>query len=352
MKEPARTYNQNHLPRKYVRNQRRVSIYISWSYPAEANRNVAELDNRFSTMTDVRRVHWPAYEKPRYADPRMFLQGISGSLELFFSSWLSFQNLVRETTGYAVPVFQRVDQAGFSLPIDERILSDTDTLMIFGLDHNVTQQEASQEEIQAVRDFLKREGTCLFISPHHDVGVSPDVKERVMEHAHHGDPLIPYQERFALYTRTLLKGLGIPVENRYGLHPASAPGTNKIAPLNIARDLDTRGWLDGVTNFNFHPHLPHYEVIPDDAKSIHVLARQAIDLSKPHPFTLAGNTEFNSLIWLPPSGERAGDVLVADNTIFSTLFGLDESLEHFWKNIATGREEKRRHELKKGSHAA
>src|SRR4051794_7554715 len=135
MKGPARTYNQKHIPRKYVRNQRRVSIYISWSYPAEANRNVTELDNRFSTMTDVRRVHWPDYETPRFADPRMFLQGINGSLELFFSAWVPFQDLVREVTGNSVPVFQRVDQAGFYLPIDERILSDVDTLMIFGLDH-------------------------------------------------------------------------------------------------------------------------------------------------------------------------------------------------------------------------
>jgi hypothetical protein len=33
-------------------------------------------------------------------------------------------------------------------------------------------------------------------------------------------------------------------------------------------------------------------------------------------------------------GDRAGDVLIADSTIFSTLFGVDESLERFWKNLA------------------
>jgi len=352
MNEPARVYNQSHIPRKYLRNQRRVSIYISWSYPGEANRNLTEMDNRFSTMTEVRRVHWPNYEKAQFADSRMFLQGISGSLELFFWSWVPFQNLVREVTGYSVPVFQRVDQAGYFLPIDERILSDVDTLMIFGLDHMVTQQEASSAEIEAVRQFLKREDTCLFISPHHDVGSSSDLKERAMEYYHHGDPLVPRQQRFALYTRTLMEGLGIPIVNKYGLHPASVLETGKIAPLSIARDQDKRGWLDGVTHFNFHPHLPHYEVTPDDASSIHVLARQPIDLSKPHPFTLVGNSEFNSLVWLPPSGERAGDILVADNTIFSTLFGFDESLENFWKNIATGGNEKRRHEFKRRDTAA
>jgi len=76
-------------------------------------------------------------------------------------------------------------------------------------------------------------------------------------------------------------------------------------------------------------HLPHYAVTTQDAKSVHVLARQPIDMSRPHPFTLAGNTEFNTLVWIAPSGKRAGDVLVADSTIFSTLFGGDESLERF-----------------------
>ena len=75
-----------------------------------------------------------------------------------------------------------------------------------------------------------------------------------------------------------MKGLGVPVENRWGLRPATVPGTNRLVPLNTARDLDTRGWL---------------------------------------------------------AGERAGDILLADSTIFTTLFGGDESLETFWKNIAT-----------------
>jgi hypothetical protein len=115
-----------------------VSIYISWSYPAEAGRNPAELDNRFSTMTEVRRVAWPAYEAPEWSDPLQFQQGIAGALELFFWAWVPFQQFVGETTGHVVPVFQRIDQAGFKLPLDERVLADTDTLLVFGLDHMVT----------------------------------------------------------------------------------------------------------------------------------------------------------------------------------------------------------------------
>jgi hypothetical protein len=39
---------------------------------------------------------------------------------------------------------------------------------------------------------------------------------------------------------------------------------------------------------------------------------------------------------MPPEGNRAGDILLADSTIFSTLFGADESLERFWRNLAQG----------------
>ena len=93
--------------------------------------------------------------------------------------------------------------------------------------------------------------------------------------------------------------------------------------------------LNNVTTFNFHLHLPHYEVTAQDTKSVQVLARQLIDPDRPHPFTAAGNTEFNALIWMPPKDQRAGDILLVDSTNFTTLFGGTESLVHFWRNIAT-----------------
>lgn len=333
MTATGRTYNQLHLPRKYDKGKRRFSVYWTWSYPGESNRNIRELDNRFSTMTEVRRVAWPAYETEAYSD-KMFLQGIEGTLELFHLSLLNFQRAVGEVSGQPVAVYQRVDQAGQKLPIDERILADTDTLMVFGLDHLVMDEEAAPEEIEALREFLKREGTCLILGPHHDVGKSDDPNVRNMEYHHHGDPLVPRQQRFTKYVRSLMKGLGTPVENQWGLRPATHPGTTKTVPLSIAGDLDRRGWLEGVSTFVFHMHLPHYAVTTDDRNAIHVLARQPIDTSKPHPFTQAGNRELNMFLWMPPSGERAGDILFADSTIFTTLFGGDESLVNFWKNLA------------------
>jgi hypothetical protein len=334
VKSRPRTYNQVQVPRKYTAGKPRVSIYWTWSYPWEANRDLTEMDNRFSTMTEVRRVEWPNYESIEFSE-KMFLQGIAGTLELFHLGLLRFQQCAGEITGHPVAVYQRIDQAGQKLPLDDRVLEDTDTLMVFGLDHMVTEQEAAQEEIEAVRQFVNREGTSLILAPHHDVGVSSDLKERAIEYAHHGDPLVPRQQRFGKYTRSLMKGLGVPVENRYGLRPATVKGTNRLQPLVMSNDLDSRGWLEGVATFNFHPHLPHYAVTTSDNKSIRVLAKQPIDMSHPHPFTEAGNREFNMFLWMPPDGKRAGDILLADSTIFTTLFGGDESLERFWKNIVT-----------------
>ena len=330
-----RNYNQIQRPRPYIPGKRRFSIYWTWSYPWEANRDVTEMDNRFSTMTEVRRVLWPSYESIEYSE-KMFLQGIAGTLELFHLSIVRFQQVIESVTGQPVPDYQRIDQAGQRLLIDERILADTDTLMVFGLDHMVTEQEALPEEIEAIKHFLRREGTCLILSPHHDVGFSDDFNQRQQEYEHHGGPLVPRQQRFGKYTRSLMKGLNVPVENRFGLRPAIVKGTkNQLVPLSKQIDLDKRGWLNGVSTFNFHMHLPHYVVTTDDPNLVHVLARQPIDMVNPHPFIDAGNTEFNMFLWMPPLNDRPGDILLADSTIFTTLFGGDESLERFWRNLAT-----------------
>jgi hypothetical protein len=330
---PARTYNQNHAARKYTPGKRRLSIYWSWSYPFEAQRDPTVADNRFSTMTEVRTVLWPAYEKTEWSAAQ-FLQGIAGTLELFHRSALNFQQLASEVTGHPVAVFQRVDQAGFRLPIDERILADTDTLMVFGLDHLQSQEEAAAEEVAAIARWLEREGTCLLLAPHHDVGFTDDLSQRQIEYLHHGDRLVPRQQRFTHYGRSLVKELAVPVHNTWGLCPALVKGTKETAPLTTFRDLDKRGLLKDVTTLSFHRHLPHYEITATDSKAICLLARQPIEMERPHPFTEAGNTEFNCLLWMPPAGRRAGDILLVDSTHFTTLFGVTESLKNFWRNVA------------------
>lgn len=330
-----RAYNQAHVRRRATPGRRRISIYWTWSYAWEANRDLTHMDNRFSTMTEVRRVAWPGYEGPEWGHDN-FLQGIAGTLELFHRSTLDFQRIAEEVTGHAVAVYQRVDQAGFLHPIDERLLEDTDTLLVFGLDHLAADLHVSPAEIAAMREWLKRDDACLLVAPHHDVGASHDPAVRQAEYRHHRDPLVPRQQRFGTTTRDIMQGLGIPVINKWGLRPAVVPGTRDIAPVTAFRDLDGPRLLDGVTTFNFHPHLPQYEVTGDGA-GIRVLASQPVDLERPHPFTDAGGREINVLLWMPPAGERAGDILLADSTHFTTLFGGTDSLAKFWRNLASMR---------------
>ncbi|MGF6888145.1 hypothetical protein ABIA39_006658 [Nocardia sp. GAS34] len=329
----ARTYNQAHIARPHT-GGRRVSIYWTWSYPWEAQRDLTALDNRFSTITEVRRVAWPVYETPEY-EAANFLQGIAGTLELFHRSTLAFQELAGQVTGHPVGVFQRVDQAGYRQPIDERVLADTDTLMVFGLDHLAADERAGADEIAAIKQWLRREGTCLLLAPHHDVGFTDDLDQRQMEYLHHGDALVPRQQRFGEYTRSLMAALDVPVHNKWGLRPAVVEGTKQIAPLTAFHDLDTPRLLTDVTTLNFHPHLPHYELTAPESANLRVLGRQRVDPTRPHPFTMAGNSEFNALVWMPPAGDRAGDIVLADSTHFTTLFGGTDSLKFFWRNLVT-----------------
>ena len=92
------------------------------------------MENRFSTMTEVRNVLLAGL-RDAGMERSAVSSGHRGNAELFHRSTLSFQKIAGETTGHPVAVFQRIDQAGYKLPIDQRILADTDTLMVFGLDH-------------------------------------------------------------------------------------------------------------------------------------------------------------------------------------------------------------------------
>jgi hypothetical protein len=61
-------------------------------------------------------------------------------------------------------------------------------------------------------------------------------------------------------------------------------------------------------------------------------ASRLIDPDRRHPFTVAGNKEkeFNCLLWLPPTDQRADNILLIDSTHFTTLFGGTDSLASLW----------------------
>jgi len=319
-------------PRSYEAGKRRFTFYCSWDFPAEARADVRDFDNRWPTTLEFRKYAWPNLEWMRDFED----QGVGNQMEHgVLRGYQEFPKLMGEATGQEVPLLQRVDKTGNRQLLDERVIADTDTLMLVSLDHVRTGQKITPGEVQMLNEFLSREGTCLIISPHHDVGSADDQATRVMEHKHHGDWTVGGQERFSGFARSVFAALDLPVENRHGLSPARVKGTREPEPLSVAADLDKRGLLRGVSTFNAHNHLPHFAITRDDAKGGVVLARQRINPNaKPHPFVQAGNTEFNALVWFPPAGKRAGDILVADLTIWSARFGGDECVRQFWQNLA------------------
>ena len=117
-----------------------------------------------------------------------------------------------------------------------------------------------------------------------------------------------------------------------GLDGSDAAAGALRAAIDLARTYGASLHAVGVEE-----HLPHYAVTTEDTSTVKVLGTQPIDMSKPHPFTEAGNREFNSFVWMPPKGPRAGEILLTDSTVFSTLFGADDSLKQFWKNLATAK---------------
>ena len=129
-----------------------------------------------------------------------------------------------------------------------------------------------------------------------------------MEYKHHGDELVPRQQRFGQYTRSLMKGLDVPVMNQFGLRPG---GGERHQADRAAPRQPGPGQL-GACSTGSRPstsisHLPHYALTNGDTSSVRVLSRQPMDLERPHPFTAAGNTEFNSLHLDAAEGRRAAE---------------------------------------------
>ncbi len=134
------------------------------------------------------------------------------------------------------------------------------------------------------------------------------------------------------FARSLFAGLRIPVENRFGLHPAAEPDASPV-PIEVERSNDRANILNGVATFNLHPHLPHFERLGDAAAKLDVLARQHIDPNAtPHPFTKDGRSTFDALLQSRPE-TFPGTLLIGDATLFSSTAGGVESLQQLWSNI-------------------
>ena len=280
---------------------------------------------------------------PRFegmTDPSRFDQTVAGFLDhVMKQNFAAFVAQASAQTGQPVIELERVGDDGMMVPVDENLLQSVDTLIVISFDSFRTGQHATEAELRAVRSFLAKPGNLLVLSPHHDIGHTDDLTGLDRQHyqeadfLHHGDKTIPPEQRFGGFARSLLAGLGVPVENRFGLRPAAEPDGSP-APIDIESGLDRSGLLDGVKTFNLHPHLPHLERLGDAAAKMDVLVRQRIDLTAPpHPFTQAGRSTFDALLQSRP-GTFAGDVLVSDATLWSSTAGGVDSLRRFWTNVA------------------
>lgn len=316
---------------------RQVLLYYAWSRPGETNAPLADIEDRFPAVFELRRLFYPRYED--LSDPACVDQGIAGFLDhIQKPNFAAFADQAATQTGRPVIQVERVADDGTAMALDDALLAGVDTIVIISFDSFRTGQAASGPEVEAVRRFLSNPDHLIFVCPHHDIGEITDVaadgriERQTAEYLHHGDRASPPRQGFGGFARTLLAGLGVPVDNRYGLHPATAPDGSP-APIEIERPLDILGLLDQVETLNLHPHLPQLERTGDAVGRLGVLARQQIDQTAlPHPAWPPDRTSFDAMLQSHPD-VFAGTLLVCDTTLFSSTAGGADSLRRLWSNV-------------------
>jgi hypothetical protein len=313
--------------------RRRIAMYFAWDRTAETNAPLGELDNRFPALFEVRRLFWPAYEALSHSPGG---QGIDGFLEaIFFQNFARFGEQVAALTGRQVLQVQR-RTAGDETRLDAALLDMVDTLIVISFDSQRTGQTASMAEVAAVREFLARPNTMLFVCPHHDIGdtegLPPEaaLARQVAEFHHHGDIALPGQQRFGGFGLSLMAGLGAPIRNHFGLRPARTEDGEPAPFKRVAEDCF--GILAGVVHLNLHPHLPHYERIGAGTDVLEVLARQVVHPEAPAHPVMPGGADFDAILQSRPES-GFGRLVVCDSTLWTSAFGGLEGLQTFWKNV-------------------
>jgi hypothetical protein len=316
---------------------RKVLVYYAWSRPGEVGAPLEVIEDRFPTLFESRRMLYPKFEE--FSDPTRFDQSIGGFLDhILKQNFVAFVEQAGGQSGHPVVEIERVADDGARTLLDTALLDAADTLIVISFDSLRTGQDASAAEVEAVRRFLAHPDHLVFICPHHDIGDVPDLphderlQRQIADFLHHGDRTIPPQQRFGGFARSLLAGLGMNVENRFGLHPA-AESDGSPAAIEAESALDRLHLLRGVDTFNLHPHLPQFERLQGAVTKLDVLTRQKIDLTAPpHPFTRNGRTTFDALLQSRPE-TFAGSLFVGDATLWSSTAGGVDSLRQLWTNV-------------------
>jgi hypothetical protein len=316
---------------------RNILMYFPWSRPDEEGAPLGTLDNRFGALFELRRLQWPKYEA--LSDTEHFNQGIAGFFEhILLQNYSLFREDVRIRSGNVVRIVERCASDGKVTLLDGDLLDGLDILIIVSFDSQRTGQHPNDSELTVIRKFLDDPSHTLFVSPHHDIGnvdgvPSNEILERQeVEFHHHGDVGIPGQQRLSGFAKTLLRDLGVPVSNNFGLRPAKMRDGSP-APIQINSQADRFNLLRGVSTFHLHPHLPHLEMLGDSPQKMEVLVQQPIDLeAPPHPFVKQGRKTFDALLQSKPN-VFAGRLLICDATLWTSTNGGLASLRQFWANM-------------------
>jgi hypothetical protein len=315
---------------------RQVLLYFAWSRPAESGAPLEVIEDRFPAVFELRRLFYPKFEG--LSDAGQVDQGIAGFLDhVQKPNFQAFAEHAQTLTSHPVIQIERTADDGAMTRLDDA-LDGVDSIVVISFDSLRTAQAASMAEVEAIRHFLENPDHLIFVCPHHDIGEAAGspreerVERQLAEYRHHGDHGIPPRQGFGGYARTLLAGLGVPVDNRFGLRPAARPDGTP-APVEVDRTLDQLGLLRDVSAFHLHPHLPQLERIGSSTERMDVLTRQKIDLTAPpHPFSQGGRSSFDALLQSRPD-TFAGKLLVCDTTMFSSTAGGIENLRRFWSNV-------------------
>lgn len=316
---------------------RKIAIYYAWSRAEEIHAPLTTTEDRFPALFESRRMLFPRYAE--LSDPSHHDQGIAGFLDhIMKQNFAQFVKLGQSLTGQPVTEIERGRDDGKEVPLSAASLEGADTLIIISFDSMRTAQQAHSEEIGFIQEFLANPDHLLFVGLHHDIGSeTPGAEEtmlnrQIADFLHHGDKTIPPRQSFSQFGRSVLAGLGLPVENRFGLRPAALPDGTP-APIVIESALDHLHLLANVPNFNLHAHLPQLERLGAAADKLDVLVQQKIDLAAPpHPFTANGRNMFDALLQSKPD-LFPGTLLVGDTTLWSSTAGGVESLTMFWSNV-------------------
>jgi hypothetical protein len=313
-----------------------ILMYFPWSRPLEEAAPLGGLNNRFGALFELRRLQWPKFED--FADAERFNQGIAGFFDnVLLQNYFLFREDMRVRSGNVVRIVERCTSDGKVTLLDGEVLDGIDILIIVSFDSQRTEQRPSGSELKALRNFVNDPSRTLFVCPHHDIGSADGVPDNEVmaaqeaEFHHHGDRGIPGQQRLGGFAKSLLRDLGIPVSNQFGLRPAKLPD-GSAAPIKVSNQADRFNLLQGVRTFHLHPHLPHLQMLGDSPQKLDVLAEQSIDpAAPPHPFFKERNT-FDALLQSKPN-VFGGRLLICDATIWTSTNGGLGGLRQFWVNI-------------------